>query len=531
MTETVYRFTSTQDWFSPHVSSWAPLIAQVKTFTSRPRVLEIGSWEGRSAVFLLTELCNDTGGSIVCVDHFDHLKTVAGQERFSRIQHNLRMAGNNNYRVLPQFSFPALVGLLNEETGKKEAGYDWIYVDGSHEADDTLLDGELCWRLAKKGAIVIFDDYHWNVELEDSKHHPKRGIDAFLQLHQGEYTRLSEPSHGQVILRKTVDMRIGFLPDNDHSFSSEEFGYGINLALAVDSSFAIGAAVAIRTAVEHTPGRISIYVADCGLTEGDKSMLRQCLSRSWDVTLSFLPLPETSVARKLGLVWAKLDLLNLLPVERALYLDADILVRDSLTPLWETDLQDKALGAAPDVGYPMGHNAAHKHPYFNAGVLLMDLTKMRGMRVAELLGEGMRMRDAKFRDQDVLNDHFKDWVPLSLRWNAQGLGTYALHPSTDRERLNLEGMNDPALVHFTGPVDPSLTEVLNPHVQPTTAKPWGYIGSPGHPFSREWWNALARTPYAGYETPQDRASKKRETIENKISEAVEEFRHRAHEEP
>ena len=81
----------------------------------------------------------------------------------------------------------------------------------------------------------------------------------------------------------------------------------------------------------------------------------------------------------------------------------------------------------------MGHNAAHKHPYFNAGVLLMDLTKIRGMRVAELLGEGMRMRDAKFRDQDVLNDHFKDWVPLSLRWNAQGLGTYALHPSTDRE--------------------------------------------------------------------------------------------------
>ena len=30
-----------------------------------------------------------------------------------------------------------------------------------HEANDTFLDGELVWRLARKGAMVIFDDYEW----------------------------------------------------------------------------------------------------------------------------------------------------------------------------------------------------------------------------------------------------------------------------------------------------------------------------------------------------------------------------------
>lgn len=325
-----------------------------------------------------------------------------------------------------------------------------------------------------------------------------------------------------------MDMRIGFLLNDKHSLSSEEFGYGINLAFTVDSSFSIAAAVAIRTAVEHTPGRISIYVVDCGLTEDEKGTLRQCLPRPYDVTLSFLPLPENSISRELGPVWAKLDLFEILPVERVLYLDADILVRDNLAPLWKTDLQDQALGAVPDVGHPMGHNTSEKRPYFNAGVLLMDLTKIREMGVVELLEKGTKMRNAKFHGQDALNDYFKDWVPLSLRWNAQGLGTYASYPSIDRELLNLEDMNDPAIVHFTGPVNPSLVEVLNPYVQPTTAKPWGYLGSPGHPFSGEWWNALEKTPY---EIPKDRISKKREIIEQKISEAAKEFRKRALEEP
>jgi len=123
MAKAVYHFTPTQDWFSHNISSWTPLIAEVKSLTSSPRVLEIGSWEGRSAVFFLKELC-DTGGSIVCIDHFDLCTTTFGKERLSKIQHNLHIAGSNNYRIIPQFSFPALVSLLNEEVGKKEAGYD-----------------------------------------------------------------------------------------------------------------------------------------------------------------------------------------------------------------------------------------------------------------------------------------------------------------------------------------------------------------------------------------------------------------------
>ena len=132
-------------------------------------------------MFLLTELCAQ-GSDIVCVDHFE----VSGGARTVCEDHSQpRIDRQTTPRVLDrEFSVPALMTLLAEEMNNPNPGYDWIYVDGSHEADDTFLDGELVWRLAK-GVIVIFDDYHWDKEPTYSIHHPQRGIDAFMILSWG----------------------------------------------------------------------------------------------------------------------------------------------------------------------------------------------------------------------------------------------------------------------------------------------------------------------------------------------------------
>lgn len=490
-----YRFTPTQDWFSSNINSWTPLFPLIQTHT--PRLLEIGSWEGRSAVFLLTELCKN-GGEIVCIDHFDLMGTPAGRERYTKITHNLSLTGGK-FRVLAEFSIPALMTLLKEEISSTSPGYDWIYVDGSHEADDTFLDGELVWRLAKKGAIIVFDDYHWDREPQDSLHHPRRGIDAFMTLHHGEYEQLSSPSQYQMILRKTSDMRIGFLVkdviDDVQISTHDAFGYGINLALAIDSNYAMPAAVAIRSAVEQTPGRITVYIVDCGISEVDKAKIAQSVPDRSDVTLKFLDLPKNSLATDFGVMWAKVDMIRVLPVERVLYVDADVLVRGNLKEIWDFDLKGGVIGAVRDVGFPDGYDGM-ENPYFNAGVLLMDLAKVR-QTIDELEVLGRRMRYARFADQDAFNVHFVGWVPLGLQWNAQGLGTYATLPSLARQTLDLKLMENPQIVHFTGPVNPGMAEILNPYIQPYTAKPWGYAGAPGHPYSTDWWGMLAKTAWKG----------------------------------
>ncbi|KAK7054333.1 hypothetical protein VNI00_003527 [Paramarasmius palmivorus] len=517
---TVYRFTPTQDWFSHNIAEWTRLLPLVKR--ENPRVLEIGSWEGRSAVFLLENLCKD-GGDIVCIDHFDLFSTEAGRERYDRIQHNLNLTGKS-FRIISEFSVTALLTLLSEATSSNDPGFDWIYVDGSHEADDTLLDGELAWRLARKDAVVIFDDYHWNKEPEDSIHHPKRGIDAFLELHQGEYERLTDPSCYQVALRKLSEMRIGFLvkgvEEQRGPRLEEALGYGINVALTVDSAYAVGAAVTMRSIVETTPGRITFYVVDCGLSPDDKERLCESIPVRDDVTTVFIPIPQNGLSRELGTAsWAKLDLCDVLPVERALYLDADLLVRSSLQPLWSTDMEGKPIAAVLDVGYPLGHGQIHGKAYFNAGVLLLDLAKIR-LDVASLADVARAMKDSLFKDQDALNAHFREWTKVSLEWNAQGLGTYAKYPSDDRRVLDLNEMEQPKIVHFTGSCYPPLPEVLNPYVQPPPSKPWGYLEAFGHPFRHEWWQVVERTKWAGIRDSESWKMQRSEAIERSIEEAV-----------
>ncbi|KIJ60373.1 glycosyltransferase family 8 protein [Hydnomerulius pinastri MD-312] len=517
-----YEFTPTQDWFSFNIPAWKNYFPLVTS--QEPRVLEIGSWEGRSAVFLLTTLCAKSG-EVVCVDHFDLKATSEGRERYRKINHNLTLTGRP-FRVVPQFSVPALYMLLEEEIDKGDAGFDWIYVDGSHRADDTLLDAELAWRLARPGCIFIFDDYNWTEQPIESPHHPQRGIDAFLAVHAGEYNRLStNPEQYQMVVQKTIPMRIGFLLKGPEK-NLNALGYGINIALTIDSTYAMPAAVTLRSIVETTKGRISLYIVDCGLSKEDRGKIRASLPLRHDATIVFVDLPPSSLAGEMGAVWAKADMMSCLPVERALYLDADTLVRKDLGELWSTDLEGRPLAAVPDVGYPQGHEGVPRGDYFNAGVLLVDLAKVR-TRTSELQAHCLEMKNSRFCEQDALNVHFAgDWTPMNLKWNAQGLGTYAECASADRKTLHFEDMKDPGIVHFAGPVHPPMAAVINPYVQPYTAKPWGYAGAPGHPFAEEWWDMLGKTAWKGWEKTAEYQKTCEQAKATALKAATEEFEKR-----
>lgn len=488
-----YKFTETQDWFSGNIALWKSFMPLV--ITPNPRILEIGSWEGRSATFLLTSPLCANGGSIACIDHFDLFATLAGKERHEKLLHNLSLTGRP-FRVIEKFSVPGLMSLLEEAIKDETAGFDWVYIDGSHRADDTFLDAELAWRLANEGAIFIFDDYLWDVQPRDSPYHPKPGIDAFMTLHKNEFEVIS--SRYQMVLQKKTKMHIGFLVEDSGpvDVNSDAFDYSINIALIADTSYAMPATVTIHSIVKHSSRRFTFYVIDCGLGTGDKDRMSRSIGEKPNVSLVFIPLGKDGLGASLGPVWAKVDLIDLLPVERVLYLDADILARGDAGRLWDVDLEGKFLGACPDVGFPLGHEKAERGPYFNAGVLLMDLAKIRpGMQ--KLRDVAKSMLSSKFVEQDALNVHFRGaWKSLSLEWNAQGLGTYAELRTEDREPAKLYEMANPTLVHFTGPVSPSLPLVLNPYVQPCVSKPWGYVRAQGHPYAEEWWTTLKETPWA-----------------------------------
>ena len=157
-------------------------------------------------------------------------------------------------------------------------------------------------------------------------------------------------------------------------------------------------------------------------------------------------------------------------LERVVYLDADLLVLDAIDALWRTDLTGSVIGAVQDavipfVSSPMGlrrHRALGLRPtapYFNAGVLVMDLAAWRAHRVRERAFEYLRReaRSINLADQDALNAVLHGrWARLADRWNVVGglTGRGRLEPKgVEPDRL-AAAARDPAIVHFSGHLKP-----------------------------------------------------------------------------
>lgn len=64
----------------------------------------------------------------------------------------------------------------------KEKTYDFIYIDGDHTTEQTLIDAIHSFSCLKQGGIIAFDDYQWDY-FEDEWKTPKKGIDVFVSMY------------------------------------------------------------------------------------------------------------------------------------------------------------------------------------------------------------------------------------------------------------------------------------------------------------------------------------------------------------
>ena len=126
-----YIFTTSQDWFTRNIPIWEPFIDDLLSTLPvgrAPRALEVGSKEGRSAVYILTKICNTPDSLLVCIDHFDLLRTEVGRERRTKVVHNLTLTGSP-FRILDDFSIPGLMTLSDEEAlADQDGGFDFVYI-------------------------------------------------------------------------------------------------------------------------------------------------------------------------------------------------------------------------------------------------------------------------------------------------------------------------------------------------------------------------------------------------------------------
>jgi predicted O-methyltransferase YrrM len=182
-----YKFT--YDFFSRHIAQWRSSLAPLASLPSLS-FLEVGSSEGRSACWLLENILTHDESRLTCIDVF---REEQGQGLFDPVRldgAHLSLEDRFNFNIEQTGAAHKVVKLVgpSQELLRTLAlrSYDFIYIDGSHTAQDVLIDLVLGWQLLKSGGMMTIDDYEWS-ENPDPLLCPRLAVDAFLQIYQGDY--------------------------------------------------------------------------------------------------------------------------------------------------------------------------------------------------------------------------------------------------------------------------------------------------------------------------------------------------------
>ena len=176
-----YQFQPETDWFTKNLQYWEKHLLPLKGLPNM-HFLEIGSFEGRSSVWLLDTILTSPTSSLTCIDAFEEPPSDYFDNKLiePNFYHNIKESGaESKMQIIKGFSNKILPTLIPET-------YDFIEIDASHKAKDVLDDAVFSWRLLKKGGLLFFDDYEYtegNSEID----RPKMAIDAFLSVRPTDY--------------------------------------------------------------------------------------------------------------------------------------------------------------------------------------------------------------------------------------------------------------------------------------------------------------------------------------------------------
>ena len=201
------EYDFTVDWFSPRWPVWLAITAGA----APRRILEVGSYEGRSATLMIEEFGGRGPLHLFCIDTWagsvEHGGTdmAAVEARFDR---NVALAASRaaNTVVMEKCKGPSAERLARLLAGGHEGSFDLVFIDGSHQAPDVLTDLVLGYRLCRIGGFLFCDDYLWSMEpdgRQDPLNMPKPAIDAFANLFMRRIKQFEQTNY-QAYFRRTA---------------------------------------------------------------------------------------------------------------------------------------------------------------------------------------------------------------------------------------------------------------------------------------------------------------------------------------
>lgn len=246
---------------------------------------------------------------------------------------------------------------------------------------------------------------------------------------------------------------LGYLPHTAamvHSVLAHRGALDVHVHYLHEPELPDSDARAFAEMVERAGGRATLVPVDAGRLEG-------------------LP----TIHHLTAATWYRIFMPELLPdVGRVLYVDGDAIAMDDLGPLWATDLGGSRAAAVTNVFEPWNcgwpRELPISKPYFNAGVAILDLERMRATGATARILEFALTRDEwPFGDQDPVNAVLADdRLELHPRWNVQNS---VMHFDEAFEVLDPDQVREarerPGIRHWEGP---------------GRNKPWNYMTARAH---------------------------------------------------
>jgi lipopolysaccharide biosynthesis glycosyltransferase len=247
------------------------------------------------------------------------------------------------------------------------------------------------------------------------------------------------------------------------------------IVTASNDNYAKHLGVMLNSLLENLDNKTdtNIFIIETNISSENKMKLQRVVGR-FNLQVKFITIDEkflSSFESKIRHIsketYCRIIIPDLLSsdINKALYLDCDLIVKEDLSKLWNTDIDDYFLAAVEELGIKKNKKETLSIPaessYFNAGILLINLQKWRENNVSTQVIQYIKDNPTiiKLMDQDALNSVLYDkWLKLDPKWNY----------TTDiRNRIHID---NPAIIHFTG------------KKKPWISKPW----NSEHPFKQEY---------------------------------------------
>ena len=160
---------TSEDYFSINAYYWNLILNKYfKEFS----YLEIGSWEGSSALYILN---NYKTKKVYCVDVWNKDKNNEElyKKNFKNFLHNMEEF-KDKYSYFKESSDDFFI--------KNKEYFDIIYVDGSHEAFQVDKDINNAWKFLNNNGIMICDDFFYqNLYNASNDDVPATSINKFIK--------------------------------------------------------------------------------------------------------------------------------------------------------------------------------------------------------------------------------------------------------------------------------------------------------------------------------------------------------------